>query len=73
MKRYFILAGVEQEGQDGRYAIADECFDIQASADGLWLHCPEINGTRHSINLTQPDKINLKLMMENLWREIRAA
>ena len=41
MKRYFLLAGIEHESKSGKYAIADDCFDVNANGDGLYLKCPD--------------------------------
>lgn len=46
-------------------------FEVQATKDGLWLHCYFGDGKHQSINLTQPDKVRLAHMMQELWGELR--
>ena len=67
MKRYRDLNNVEIESPTGKYALADECFDVSANAEGLWLHTPKINGKRYSINLTNK---NSSRMISELWQQI---
>lgn len=66
MKRYFILAGVDHEGKDGRYAIANNCFDVHADDDGLWLTTPESDGAER-INLCDD---NAGGKIDGLWRRL---
>jgi hypothetical protein len=65
MKRYFILAGVEHESKHGKYAIADNCYDVEAKRDGLFLVLP--SGERFNLF-----DVEIKTLM-GIWWDIKNA
>jgi len=67
MQRYFVLAGVEHESNNGRYCHASDVYDVLAKKDGLWLVTPKIDGKQDVIRLdadTQGSQLNL------LWQKL---
>ena len=67
MTRYRVLNNVEIESKTGRFALVEECFDVQAKSDGLWLTTPKLNGKQCSINLTNPSANRMLLI---LWQQL---
>ena len=43
---------------------------IQASKDGLWLHCSRIDGVHESINLLMEDSHREKQILNQLWQKL---
>ena len=70
MKRYFVLAGVDHESNNGRYCHADDVFDVVAQKDGLWLHTPKIDGVKECINLLTPERGLLENALKELWQKL---
>ena len=55
---------------DVQKALAGAWFDIQASKNGLWLHCPPIDGDQCSFNLLMPDRNREKQLLTQLWQKL---